>query len=929
MNVQVSDDKGDVTDIKVSTTIEHRYAITHVSTTILNPRLQDARIALQLSIPRTALISGLIIEAGGRNYSGRVYDRASANSVSEATKQGGKTTALLQFGEEDVEHVTVRAKVPALHSYIFHVTYEELVQRRSGSYIYTLHISPGQRVPCVSINLRVLEQEEITDYRVLELPGQELQSPLPGSSVTADPVSPRELHIQYQHEDHPQGPLKGVDGTFTFSYSTRIYMDGGELQHVGNYFAHFFSPEPLPELRVHTVYLVDVSHSMQDDRLLHIKTLLSATLPNIHKDESFEVLVFSSDVVSLGTFNGRKKSVKRALRRVKKLEALGDSDLNAGLTQALKNAASHDGTQAIKQIVVFSDGQPTSGMQNPTYIRSSVQKANIEHIPIYSFVFGDGSNKLLEHICLSSHGFAQAANPFSLIHSQLKAFMERIATPLVSQVNISYPGADPNSVARHGTQNYYSGSELVFVGRLASGSQHIHPRVTGHVAEGLTEFPLSRINYENFRPTEKSSVARLWAYLKVQDLLTKAECAQSHNLTRHYHAHALLLAQELNFVTRVTSMVAVYPDASLLLARPGSVRPHNNLHLPQHDQPGPQQIAAAFSGPNRPGRSYIGGTIPHSYVDLDPHFVVRSPNLNLPICFNFNSPRESFVSLIRDPQSGIILNGQLSSAASQPFKTFFSRLFLSLGSVNITISPQEIQVDCLQDDGTPKIRHVTRSLWPYYRKNGRRYKYREDRQIKRRKARRTKTTMSNSISGSPISDTASYYHYNSNRRQASSKRDTGIENTMESCQMNTTWEAGIGSNYEDVMMVMSKKKHLQISLGDGLAHLTVIRSRSKEYLGLYIKQQRVLSTHTQGIIGHLTFTRLEPLTHLGSNGSSSNRVQLEAHSSSSTGASQVSGTVVRRRSLLARTHTHCININQPQTLLDRPPGKYLIECLTC
>lgn len=53
------------------------------------------------------------------------------------------------------------------------------------------------------------------------------------------------------------------------------------------------------------------------------------------------------------------------------------------------------------------------------------------------------------------------------------------------------------------------------------------------------------------------------------------------------------------------------------------------------------------------------------------------------------------------------------------------------------------------------------------------------------------------------------------------------------------------------MIVMSKKKHLQISLGDGLAKLTVIRSRNKDYLGLYIKQQRVLSSQSQGIIGKI------------------------------------------------------------------------------
>lgn len=38
--------------------------------------------------------------------------------------------------------------------------------------------------------------------------------------------------------------------------------------------------------------------------------------------------------------------------------------------------------------------------------------------------------------------------------------MQRIATPLVSQVTVNYPGADPNSLARYGTQNYYRGGEV-------------------------------------------------------------------------------------------------------------------------------------------------------------------------------------------------------------------------------------------------------------------------------------------------------------------------------------------------------------------------------------------------------------------------------------------------------------------------------------
>lgn len=929
------DDAGEVTNITVRAHIEHRYATTLVSTTIYNPRPRPSRLSLHLGLPQSALISGFVIEAGGRNYSGRVYDRASATSVSEATKQGGKTTALLQLGEEDVQRVTVRAKVPALRSYTFHVTYEELVSRVNGSYIYTLHINPGQRAPRVEINLRVLEQEEIQDYRILKLPGQEMTLPLPGSSVTADPASPRELHVKYHHEDHPKGPARGVDGTFIFCYTTTPHSDGGELQRVGNYFAHYFSPEPLPVLRTHTVYVLDVSHSMQDTGLPHVKALLPDILPMAHKEDSFEILVFSSDVVSLGTFNGKRKSVKRAVRRVKKLEAFGDSNLDSGLIQALKNAANSKGKQPLKQIVVFSDGQSTSGTMNPSHIRKNVQEANIEQMPIYSFVFGDGSNKLLEHISLDSQGFAQVAEPSSSLDSQLRAFLQRITSPVVAGVDVNYSGADPDSLAQAGTKNYYLGGELVLVGKVSPGS-HACPNVTGRVGTGLTEFPLTRTNYRDTASSHKSSIARLWAYLKVQDLLTKAESAQSLNLTRHFRTQALQLAQQSNFVTRVTSMVAVYPGASLLLTRPGSLRPQNNLHLPQHDQPGgPQEIAAAFSGSRRASRSYMQGNMPHAYVDLDPHFLVRAQGLNLPLCFNFISPSGSFVSLIRDPQSGIILNGELASAARRPSKTYFSHLFLSLGSVNITISPQHIQVDCLQDDGTPQVSSITNSLWPYYRKNGRRYRYKEDRQLKRKKSRRAKTRVTNktrvanNLSNNVASDN-SYYHYNGNHRPTVSTR-TNVEESIEaSCRTNTTWEAGIGRNYGDVMVVMSKKQRLQLSLGDGLAHLTVLRSKNKQYLGLSIKQQQVLSSEAQGIIGHLTFKSVKLVSgrRQGGGGSSKKRVQLEVNESN-TGGRLVSGMVVRRHSLLVRTHITCISIGEPDTLLDRPPGKYLVECLTC
>lgn len=53
--------------------------------------------------------------------------------------------------------------------------------------------------------------------------------------------------------------------------------------------------------------------------------------------------------------------------------------------------------------------------------------------------------------------------------------------------------------------------------------------------------------------------------------------------------------------------------------------------------------------------------------------------------------------------TGIIVNGQVTSAIGKPNKTYFTTLFLQLGQVNITVTPERMEVDCLDDDGTQQV----------------------------------------------------------------------------------------------------------------------------------------------------------------------------------------------------------------------------------
>ncbi|MPC36319.1 Inter-alpha-trypsin inhibitor heavy chain H6 [Portunus trituberculatus] len=137
--------QGLVTEVVVEADVEHRYAVTRVATRMFNPDPEQMQLLLQMTIPKNALVSSFIMD-------------------------------------NDLQKLQVRASVGGLAAVTFHVTYEELLHPVNGSFKYMVHLNPGQRVPRASVRIRVMEREAITTYKILELPGQEMQEQNPGTS---------------------------------------------------------------------------------------------------------------------------------------------------------------------------------------------------------------------------------------------------------------------------------------------------------------------------------------------------------------------------------------------------------------------------------------------------------------------------------------------------------------------------------------------------------------------------------------------------------------------------------------------------------------------------------------------------------------------------------------------------------------------------
>ncbi|KAG7162198.1 Inter-alpha-trypsin inhibitor heavy chain H3-like [Homarus americanus] len=854
---------GVVTSLKINTKIEHRYAITQVTSAMRNPLPQ---------------------EVSGANYTGIIREKSVSRRIYEMAKKVGKTTGLLEHKDDAIQKFEASINMVSHGTVTFHITYEELVHRVDGSYLYSVHIHPGHRIPSAEIDVHIMEREAIIDYKFLELPGQEMFSHNPGTSVQGGPMSLGELHLWYRHEDPHDNSGRGIDGVFTLSYTTTNHTDGGEVQRVGNYFAHYFSPEGLLKMPTHTVFLIDVSYSMNDGKLDSLKSALIPILRGMNSEDTFELLAFSSDVVNVGSFNGRHKQIKNAIRKVRRLVSMGYSNLNAAILQAIRTTNNFNAHQAVKQIVIFTDGQSNNGVVNPEIIRKNVREANTYRCPIFSFVFGSADLKLLTHISEDNVGIAYYLNYNSDQAAQIKDFYKQISKPLISGVDINYPetNVDPTTIVKPGLSNYYSGGELVFAGLLRPGATGVNPIVSGVGRDGPYQFPVTRLDSRQPFHTSlrENFTARLWAYLIVQDLLARADLSENVTETQQFHAQALQIALRFGFVTRLTSLVVVYPDDEYVI-----VSSQDELHH-ERNWHHPNNYESSFSSFRRLGRSNIRGnkTI---IADLDPHFIVYAQGFNLPLCFNFHGHNGAYMNLIRDPQS---VNGQVTSRISHPKMTYFTTLFLRLNQVNITITPDRLEVDCLGDDGTPQ------------RTNNQNSNFQDD-DINSRIRR--------------FNDEASKY-----------------------CSLNSTWKEGVGRIYGNVLIVLDKKKNLHVTIGDGLAHFAVVRSRNKlgqRFLGFYIKDQQILSPLTHGIIGQFTTKTVKLIspTRIAAsrNNSTESTVKVAVNRRNRRNKyrpSEVSGILSKRHSLLDQTNVDCIHIRgNGKGLLDGQPRDYLLNCLHC
>ncbi|RXN35790.1 inter-alpha-trypsin inhibitor heavy chain H3-like protein [Labeo rohita] len=404
-------------------------------------------------------------------------------------------------------------------------------------------------------------------------------------------------------------------------------------------------------------------------------------LSELYEDDYFGLVTFDDTIESWKPFLSKAtpENVTAAKEFVQTIEARHLTDINKGLMYAVEMLASEksDFFPDMSMIILLTDGRPSAGEQDLSKIQENVRSAINGSMSLFCLGFGyDVDYGLLDTLAKQNDGLARRVYEASDAVLQLQGFYDEVATPLLLEVNLNYPGNAVTDLTQSHFRQFFKGSEIVVAGRLQElETDTIQTQVSAHGLEdqfvieslAITEewdsaFPDQEYVFGDF--TE-----RLWAYLTIQQLLDKRETSSPED-KENITAEALDLSLRYNFVTPLTSMVVTKPETEddeeeILLADKLTEEQREDITEP---------------------------------VDGDPHFIIELPDQNDALCFNIDEKPGTIFNLVRDPLTGIVVNGQIIGdkkvIPGSKMHTYFGRFGIvhEKFGIRLMVSTKEISV---------------------------------------------------------------------------------------------------------------------------------------------------------------------------------------------------------------------------------------------
>jgi len=531
---------------RVTVTIEDQVALTHVEQEFLNEHEWGCEGTYVFPLPEGAAVSEFVMWVDGEPVEGEILPADEARQIYEDIVRHRRDPALLEY----VGRSAVQARIfpiPPGGSRKIELEYSQVLPVENGlvRYVYPLDTEKFSARPLeeVSVHVEIRSPNPIhavyspthQDRVYIERDG-DYRATVGYEETDVLPEEDFELVYTVSHEDVGLNLLTyrepPDDGFFLLLVAPTVEVEEGQV---------------IPR---DVILVLDTSGSMEGEKIGQAKEALTYVLEHLNAEDRFNIVAFSTGLQQYAQGLRPASEAEEAIAWVKRLEAVGGTDINRALLEAL--AQTDSGRPAV--LIFLTDGLPTEGVTEIEQILANVEAAAPGNVRLFPFGVGDDVDTVLLDTLAEQHGGTTGyVRPHERIDEEVSAFYARVSTPVLADVELDCGDMLVEDTYPYPLPDLFAGTQLILVGRYReSGTTRI--TLTGEVNGERQEFV-----YEGtFRAEDGDDfIPRLWATRKIGHLLTQIRL---HGERREWVDAVVELSVRYGVITPYTSFLIEEED---------------------------------------------------------------------------------------------------------------------------------------------------------------------------------------------------------------------------------------------------------------------------------------------------------------------------------------------------------------------------------
>jgi Ca-activated chloride channel family protein len=524
-----------------------------------NPTEETLEAEYVFPLPEGAAVDGLTLQVGDRLFVGEIQEKEDARRTYENAKADGKGAGLVEQDRPNIFRTHV-ANIPPHASIVIHLDTLDEAEWSSGEFSTTFpttitsRYTPGDSQACDPIGPETAVHGPVVALHATIDAGLPISAIVSPSHRVRTTVAGSSFDVRVG-----DGPVP-ADRDFVLRWrpdAEAAPVAGGlvEERPDGRYGLAMLVPPQLTQagagtFETQTVFVVDVSGSMDGPSLVQAKAALQAALDRLRPGDTFTLIKFDSGNVAYSErlIPADPAAIGAAKRWVSQLAAGSGTEILPALLRALDLSERGD-PAVLKRVILITDG----AVENEDQVVAEVGR-HLGGTRLHIVGIGMAPNRwLMKELARAGRGTFESIGSIADVQSKTVELLERTERAAITDVALEWDGAPPLDAGPDPVPDLYAGRPLVVTARFDPTRPLPKLRVWGRAPGG----PVT-MDVDFARAGRNAGIGTRWARARIASLEQSRVHGADPAVVR---ADVLDLAKRFSLVTAYTSFVVVADES--------------------------------------------------------------------------------------------------------------------------------------------------------------------------------------------------------------------------------------------------------------------------------------------------------------------------------------------------------------------------------